>query len=68
MSNYEIDVKSDLNNVWIAAHLESKISRKLCQQFNLYAIIEYILSPEFRMNLRVKGYMLLGISRITVKK
>jgi len=56
--------KGPLANVWLAAHLTSKLSKSQIFDTNIEGTVQSIAQPEFPLALRVSGHLLLGVVRI----
>ncbi|KAI6204811.1 hypothetical protein M3Y94_00720500 [Aphelenchoides besseyi] len=60
--------KGPLARVWLAAHLERKLSRELVFETKVDEAVEMIKKPTVKISLRTNGHLLLGIVRIYSKK
>jgi len=67
-SQFILTKKGPLGRVWIAAHMDRKLSKIHIFQTNIPQAIEGIVSPPVPMALRLSGQLLLGVVRIYSRK
>ncbi|KAF5196913.1 Sister chromatid cohesion 1 protein [Thalictrum thalictroides] len=60
--------KSPLGTVWIAAHLQHKIRRNHVSVTDIGYTVDYIMTSEVPIALRMQAYLLLGVVRIYSRK
>ncbi|CAD5231011.1 unnamed protein product [Bursaphelenchus okinawaensis] len=60
--------KSALSQIWLAAHMERKLSKAQVFETDVSNAVNEILQPKSKMSLRTTGHLLLGIVRIFSKK
>ncbi|XP_038605985.1 double-strand-break repair protein rad21-like protein 1 [Tachyglossus aculeatus] len=67
-SHFLLSKRGPLAKIWLAAHLEGKLTKAQVFECNIEATIEKILSPKVKLALRTAGHLLLGLVRIYSRK
>ncbi|XP_073326993.1 double-strand-break repair protein rad21-like protein 1 [Pagrus major] len=60
--------RGPLARIWLAAHLERKLTKAHIFECNLETTIEDIISPKMKISLRTFGHLLVGVVRIYSRK
>lgn len=60
--------KGPLAKIWLAAHMQSKLTKAMVFSTDLRKAVESIISPEVPMALRLTSNLLLGVVRILHRK
>ncbi|XP_036959811.1 double-strand-break repair protein rad21-like protein 1 [Acanthopagrus latus] len=60
--------RGSLARIWLAAHLERKLTKAHVFECNLETTIEDIISPKMKISLRTFGHLLIGVVRIYSRK
>ncbi|XP_048353898.1 double-strand-break repair protein rad21-like protein 1 [Sphaerodactylus townsendi] len=60
--------RGPLSKIWLAAHWDRKVTKAHIFECNLETTVEKILSPQFKIALRISGHLLLGVVRIYHRK
>jgi len=67
-SQYVLAKKGALGKIWLAAHMEKKVSKVQIIATNIPESVDNIENPKVPMALRVSGHLLLGVVRIFSRK
>uniref|UniRef100_A0A1I8AQJ7 Rad21_Rec8_N domain-containing protein n=1 Tax=Steinernema glaseri TaxID=37863 RepID=A0A1I8AQJ7_9BILA len=65
---WTLNRRSPLARIWMAAHMEKKLTKAIVAEVNVNAAVEELRNTDERGGLRTTGYLLLGIVRIYAKK
>lgn len=67
-SQYVLTKKGPLAKIWLAAHLQTKLTKAMVFQTDVRLSVERILRPDAPMALRLTSNLLLGVVRIFARK
>ncbi|PXF46203.1 Double-strand-break repair protein rad21-like [Gracilariopsis chorda] len=67
-SQHVLTKKGPLAKIWLAAHMQSKITKAMVFSTNIHTAVRSILSPDVPMALRLTSNLLLGVVRILSRK
>lgn len=67
-SQHVLTKKGPLAKIWLAAHMQSKLTKAMVFSTDLRKAVESIISPEVPMALRLTSNLLLGVVRILHRK
>uniref|UniRef100_A0A3Q3JQU4 Rad21/Rec8-like protein N-terminal domain-containing protein n=1 Tax=Monopterus albus TaxID=43700 RepID=A0A3Q3JQU4_MONAL len=60
--------RGSLAKIWLAAHMEKKLTKTHVFECNLETTVIDIISPKMKIGLRTSGHLLLGVVRIYARK
>ena len=63
-----LSTKGPLGKIWLAAHMDKKLTKAQIFQTSIAESVSNILKPEEPLALRVSGHLLLGVVRIYKRK
>lgn len=67
-SQHVLTKKGPLAKIWLAAHMQTKLTKAMVFSTDLRKAVESIISPEVPMALRLTSNLLLGVVRILHRK
>ena len=67
-SQFILAKKGPLGKIWLAAHLDKKLTKTQIAQTDIKASVESIMAPAIPIALRLSGHLLLGVCRIYSRK
>lgn len=67
-SQFILAKKGPLGKIWLAAHLDKKLTKHQIFQTDIKASVESIMAPAIPIALRLSGHLLLGVCRIYSRK
>eukprot|EP00467_Chlorarachnion_reptans_P002022 CAMPEP_0114503138 /NCGR_PEP_ID=MMETSP0109-20121206/9483_1 /TAXON_ID=29199 /ORGANISM="Chlorarachnion reptans, Strain CCCM449" /LENGTH=518 /DNA_ID=CAMNT_0001681137 /DNA_START=16 /DNA_END=1572 /DNA_ORIENTATION=+ len=67
-SQYIVVKKGPLNKVWLAAHIQKKLTKNFVLEINIADHVKTLLDPTTALALRLSGQLLLGLVNIYSKK
>lgn len=67
-SSHVLTKKGPLAKIWLAAHMQSKLTKAMIFQTDIAKAVETIFSPDAPMALRLTSNLLLGVVRILYRK
>lgn len=67
-SQHVLTKKGPLAKIWLAAHMQSKLTKAMVFATDLRKAVETILTPDVPMALRLTSNLLLGVTRILHRK
>ena len=63
-----LSTKGPLGKIWLAAHMDKKLTKAQIFQTSIAQSVNNILKPQQPLALRVSGHLLLGVTRIYERK
>lgn len=67
-SQYVLTKKGPLAKIWLAAHMQSKLTKAMVFATDVRKAVDKIMSPDAPMALRLTSNLLLGVARILSRK
>lgn len=67
-SQHVLTKKGPLAKIWLAAHMQNKLTKAMVFSTDVRKAVESIISPEVPMALRLTSNLLLGVARILYRK
>uniref|UniRef100_A0A7S3EBL5 Rad21/Rec8-like protein N-terminal domain-containing protein n=1 Tax=Rhodosorus marinus TaxID=101924 RepID=A0A7S3EBL5_9RHOD len=67
-SQYILTRRGPLSRIWLAAHMQNKLTKTMVFSIDLVKACEKIIAPEAPMALRLTSNLLLGVVRVYLRK